>query len=91
MGLSITHDSDMSTKMESFIIDAIIVAKFKHSEDLIKMAISIKAKLENHYCGYWNVFVKTIGSETGYCIRKTSGTCIQVSDEDHRFTVFKSP
>ena len=82
--------SNMSSRMESFITDAIIIAKLKHSEDVNKMAEAITEKLDDCYCGTWNTIVYKDTTDTGYHIRTCSGTYIQVNHQGLNFTVFKN-
>ena len=92
MGVKINRKhSKMSSKMETFIIDAIIVAKVKHSGgNLSKMAESITDKLDDRFGGDWHALVKKSGCKTGYNVKPRSGTFIHVTHDGHVFTVFKT-
>ena len=51
-GLKINEkDSLMSSEMEEFITDTIIIAKVKNSGDTFKMAEAIRKKLDEHFGG----------------------------------------
>ena len=52
----IRRDSKMLMEMESFIIDAIVIEKLKHS-NFNEIATAIKQKLDGQYGGWWNVLI----------------------------------
>ena len=88
----IKKDSDMPMKMESFIIDTIIVEKLKHSgnrNDIpIEIARATHAKLIDQYGGYWGVITAKSWSppESGYCISPINGTYIFLKYKQFVFT-----
>ena len=86
----------MPMKMESFIIDAIIVEHLKHSgngnnisEEIPK---AITNKLNNRYGGHWCVTITTscVVTETGYSLSPIHGTHIFLTYKNWYFTVFQS-
>ena len=85
---------EMPLKMESFIIDTIIVEKLKHSGkfQFSDMAYAIAEKLEGQYGGPWNVLIsKTMTlSDSGYSFCSIPGTDITLKLDSFTFTVFKS-
>ena len=100
MGVNILRKHpEMPLKMESFIIDAIIVEKLKHSgkfSDMANaiddMAYAINKKLGGQYGGSWNVLIsKTMTlSDSGYSFCSIPGTDITLKLDSFTFTVFKS-
>ena len=92
----IKKDSEMPMKMESFIIDAIIVEKLKHSgngnEIVIEIAKGIHDKLNDKYGGHWWVINAKSWSlpEFGYCLSPIKGTHICLDYKNTYFTVFQS-
>ena len=93
MGVNVlkTHP-EMPLKMESFIIDAIIVKKLEHSGKFSDMAQAIAEKLEGQYGGPWNVLIsKTMAlSDSGYYFCPIAGSAIRLKYDSYTFTVFKS-
>ena len=92
----IKKHSDMPMKMESFIIDAIIVEHLKHSgngnnisEEIPK---AITNKLNNRYGGHWCVTItkSCTVTETGYSLSPIHGTHIFLTYKNWHFTVFQS-
>ena len=85
---------EMPLKMESFIIDTIIVEKLKHSGkfQFSDMAYAIAEKLEGQYGGPWNVLIsKTMThSDSGYYFCALPGTDIRLRYESFTYTVFKT-
>ena len=93
LGVSvIIKDSEMALKMESFIIDAIIVEKLKHSGNFNEIARAIIGKLQDQYGGGWNVFIAKEWNlaESGFVVRTIRGAHIQLTYESHLYFVFKS-
>ena len=93
MGVNVIKKrSGMSLKMESFIIDAIIVEKVKHSGKFTDMADAIAEKLGGQYGGSWSVLIsKTMTlSDSGYCFCSIAGSHITLKYDCYTFTVFKS-
>ena len=95
MGISVLKKHpEMPLKMESFIIDTIIVEKLKHSGkfQFSDMAYAIAEKLEGQYGGPWNVLIsKTMThSDSGYYFCALPGTDIRLRYESFTYTVFKT-
>ena len=93
MGINVLKKhSKMPLKMESFIIDAIIVKKLEHSGKFSDMAQAIAEKLEGQYGGFWNVLISKSmpQSDNGYSFRVIAGSDIRLRYDCHTFTVFKS-
>ena len=92
----IKKHSEMPMKMESFIIDAIIVENLKHSgngnniSDEIPKAIY--NKLTDQYGGHWCVKITTscVVTESGYSLSPIRGTHIFLTYKNWYFTVFQS-
>ena len=84
----------MPMKMESFIIDTIIVEKLKHSGkfQFSDMAYAIAEKLKGQYGGPWNVLIsKTMThSDSGYYFCAIPGSYIRLKYDFYTFTVFQS-
>ena len=93
----IKKHSEMPMKMESFIIEAIIVEKLKHSgngnEIPIEIAKAIHRKLIVQYGGHWCVITSKSWSlpESGYCLSTKNGTFIFLTYKKTYFTVCQSP
>ena len=92
----IKKDSDMPMKMESFIIDAIIIEKLKHSGyfkeiALIEIARALKRNLEDQYGGFWNVLIAKMypSADSAFCLSKIQGTHIYLTYDCCYYTVFK--
>ena len=93
MGVNVLKKhQEMPLKMESFIIDAIIVEKLKHSGKFSDMAYAIAEKLGGQYGGSWSVLIsKTMTlSDSGYSFCSIPGTDITLKLDSFTFTVFKS-
>ena len=92
----IKKHSEMPMKMESFIIDTIIVENLKHSGNGNKISIEIpKAidnKLKDQYGGHWCVTISTswVVTECGYSLSPINGTHIFLTYKNWYFTVFQS-
>ena len=86
----IEKDAEMPVKMESFIIDAIIIESLKQSGN--ENAIALKKRLEDQYGGSWNVLIRKtwVGPETGYCFTTKKGSNIFLTYQKCAFTIFKS-
>ena len=83
---------EMPLKMESFIIDAIIVKKLEHSGKFSDMAQAIAEKLEGQYGGSWNVLISKTMTQlhSGYSFSAKAGSDIRLRYDSYTFTVFKS-
>ena len=93
MGINVLKKhSEMPLKMESFIINAIINEKLKHSGKFSDMAYAIAEKLTDQYGGSWNVLIsKTMAqSDSGYAFCSIAGSDIRLRYDFYTFTVFKS-
>ena len=91
LGINIIEkDAEMPVKMESFIIDAIIIESLKQSGN--ENAIALKKRLEDQYGGSWNVLIRKtwVGPETGYCFTTKKGSNIFLTYQKCAFTIFKS-
>ena len=94
----IKKHSEMPIKMESFIIDTIIVEKLKHSGNgnetpiKIETAEAIHSKLIDQYGGHWCVITAKSWSlpESGYCLSPKNGNYIFLVYKKTYFTVFQS-
>ena len=86
----IEKDAEMPVKMESFIIDAIIIESLKQSGN--ENAIALKKRLEDQFGGSWNVLIRKtwVGPETGYCFTTKKGSNIFLTYQKCAFTIFKS-
>ena len=81
----IRKDSEMLMETESFIVDAVVIEKLKHSGNFNEIATAIKQKLDGQCGGYWNVL---IGKDYGYAI--SSYNSIQLTYESDHYSVFRS-
>ena len=93
MGISVLKKHpELPLKMESFIIDAIIVEKLNFSGKISDMACAIAEKLRGQYAGSWNVLIsKTMAqSDIGYYFCAIPGSDIRLKCDIYTFTVFKS-
>ena len=91
MGVNVIEkDSKMLMKTESFIIDAIVIEKLKHSGNFNEIATAIKQKLDDQYGGYWNVLIGKDWdfAESGYSISYYNS--IQLTYESNHYSVFRS-
>ena len=92
----IKKHSEMPMKMESFIIDAIIVEKLKHTgngnEIPDEIPEAIHNKLKDQYGGHWCVIITKSGlvTESGYSLSPIHGTHIFLTYKNWYFTVFQS-
>ena len=88
----ISKGPGMPSEMESLIIDAIIVEKLKHSGNSKKLARAIKENLEGHDGGCWNVLIATTSRASAYeyCLSGIPGTRIDLTNDFHTYTVFKT-
>ena len=77
----IEKDAEMPVKMESFIIDAIIIESLKQSGN--ENAIALKKRLEDQYGGRWNVLIAKNwhSSDSGYCLATVPGSYIVLKYE----------
>ena len=91
----IKKHSEMPMKMESFIIDTIIVEKLKHSGDgnetpiKIELAEAIHGKLNDKYGSGWNVLI-TNPKQAAKMATSKIGTFIFLKYDSCNYTVFKS-
>ena len=93
MGVNVLNkNSEMPLKMESFIINAIINEKLKHSGKFSDMAYAIAEKLTDQYGGSWNVLISKsmVHSNSGYSFCPIAGSDIRLRYDCYTFTVFKS-
>ena len=84
----IRKDSEMLMETESFIVDAIVIEKQKHSGNFSEIAGAIKQKLEGQYGGCWNVLIKEELAESGYAIGRILGSHIKLTYESNSYSVF---
>ena len=83
--------SEMPMKMESFIIDTIIVEKLKHSGHFAEIANAVAKKLNNQYGGFWcAIIAKSWCATLNGCLSTINGTHIFLAYENCNFTVFQS-
>ena len=85
----IRKDSEMPMETESFIIDAIVIEKLKHSGNFKEIATAIKQKLDGQYGGCWNVLIRKELAESGYAFSTTLGCHIQLTYESNYYSVFR--
>ena len=78
--------SKMPMKMESFIIDTIIVEKLKYSGHFGDIANAIAKKMNNKYGGFWCVI---ISKPLNGCLSPINGTHIFLAYENCDFTIFR--
>ena len=93
LGVNVVEkDSEMLMETESFIIDAIVLEKLKHSGNFNEIAAAIKQKLDGQYGGCWNVLIgKDLNlAESGYAISRILGFHIQLTYESNDYSVFRS-
>ena len=86
----IVKDSKMPRKMESFIIDAIIVEKLKHLGNWIEIAAAIAKKLDDQYGGHWCAIIANCNwraSESGYYLSSLNDSYIFLAYENRFFTI----
>ena len=81
----IRKDSEMLMETESFIVDAVVIEKLKHSGNFNEIATAIKQKLDGQCGGYWNVL---IGKDYGYAI--STYNSIELTYESNHYSVFRS-
>ena len=86
----IRKGSKMPMETESFIIDAIVIEKLKHSGNFNEIAKAIKQKLDGQYGGWWNVLIGNDlnFAESGYAI--STYDSIQLTYESNHYSVFRS-
>ena len=84
--------SEMPMKMESFIIDTIIVEKLKHSGHFPEIASAISKKLNDQYGGFWcAIIAKSCNCKPLQgCLSTINGTHIFLAYENFNFMVFQS-
>ena len=89
LGVNVIRKEKMLMETESFIIDAIVIEKLKHS-NFNEIATAIKQKLDGQYAGYWNVIIgKDLNfAESGYAI--STYNSIQLTYESNHYSVFRS-
>ena len=91
----IKKHSEMPIKMESFIIDTIIVEKLKNSGNgnetpiKIEIAEAIHVKLNDKYGSGWNVLI-TNPKQAAMMATSKIGTFIFLKYDSCNYTVFKS-
>ena len=83
----------ISEKMDTFIIDTIIMAKLRHYEDSNQMMSVIRQKLKEYYWGNWNVIFQKAGSKKEFVLKQhfLSGCWLEAKYDGFNFFVFKSP
>ena len=83
----------ISEKMETFIIDTIIMAKLRHYEDSNQMMSVIRQKLKEYYWGNWNMIFQKAGSKKEFVLKQhfLSGYWLEAKYDGFNFFVFKSP
>ena len=94
-GITISKkDSLMSSDMEEFITDTIIIAKVKNEGERhadSKMAKAINKKLDEHFGGSWLVFISKC--ETAPCWVSSgipwNGTYIEIEHGAYNFVIFR--
>ena len=91
-GLKINEkDSLMSSEMEEFITDTIIIAKVKNSGNTSKMSDAISKKLDEHFGGMWTVLViKKDNRDWALNGIPWNGTYIDVDHGAHTYIIFRS-
>ena len=92
-GLKVNEkDALMPPEMEESITDTIIIAKVKNGGDTGKMATAIKKKLNEHFGGWWTVFVikKNNAGWTISGIQYQEGTYIDVDHGAHTYVIYKN-
>ena len=82
----------MNVKLESFVTDTIVVQRLKNSGNFNEIARAIYEKLINQYGGSWSVLVvkSPISPESGSCFSKVPGSQIDLTYDDHNYTVFNT-
>ena len=82
-------DSKMPRKMESFIIDAIIVEKIKHLGNWDEIAAAIVKKLVDQYDGRWCAIIAKswIALESGYYLSPINNSYIFLEFKNSVFTI----
>ena len=93
MGVNVLKKhSEMPLKMESFIIETIIVKKLEHPGKFSDMSQAIAEKLEGQYGGFWNVLIsKTMThADSGYYFCAIPGHELRLRYDSFSFTVFKT-
>jgi hypothetical protein len=92
----IKKHSEMPMKMESFIIDTILVENLKHSGNgnIIPDEIpeAIHNKLKDQYGGHWCVTItkSCLVTESGYSLSPIHGTHIFLTYKNLKFSIFQS-
>ena len=81
----------MKMELESFVIDAVLVEKLKHSGSLMEIGRAVKEKLEDQYRGCWTVIIAKNwhSSESGYCLATIPGSYIVLKYDFCTYTIFK--
>ena len=87
----IKKHSEMPMKMESFIIDTIIVEKLKHSGHFPEIANAITKKLNDQYGGFWcAIITKSWCAPLNGCLSGKNGSHIFLAYENCYFAIFQS-
>ena len=79
----------MSLKMQSFVIDAIIVEKLKHSGNCNEISSAIKVKMDDQYGSGWNVLI-TNPRQTALHIKILPSYAIILKYDFCNYIVFES-
>ena len=81
----------MKMELESFVIDAVLVEKLKHSGSLMEIGRAVKEKLEDQYRSCWTVIIAKNwhSSESGYCLATVPGSYIVLKYDFCTYTIFK--
>ena len=85
-------DSEMLMETESFIMDAIVIEKLKHSGNFSELARAISEKLTNQYGGSWSVIIvkSPTPPDFGFWIYKVQGSKIDLTYDGHAYAVFNT-
>ena len=86
----VSKGTKMPMKTESFIVDAIVIEKLKHSGNFNEIAKAIKQKLDDQYGGWWNVLIAKEWNLAESSFAISSYNSIQLTYESNHYTVFRS-
>ena len=88
-GLTVNYKDDlMSSHMEEFITDTIIIAKAINGGEMWGMAEAITKKLGEHFGGSWTVFISKKW-DCGWAGMPWNCTYINVDHGAHRYCIFR--
>ena len=88
LGITV-EKAEMPLKMQSFIIDAVIVHKLKHSGNCNEISSAIKVKMDGQYGSGWNVLI-TNHKQSAHHLTIKLGYLILLKDDFCYYSVFKS-